>query len=89
MKRKHKIKNEINIDDVGQIIVGFYAHHKREEKNPQHNLSAHSLVQDFPFHGSQTKILFNLRYLPTDLLKVRPESNTSPVMIRFNFVFVV
>lgn len=34
MKGKHKIKNEINIDDVGQMrrIIRVYAHHKRERK---------------------------------------------------------
>lgn len=42
MKEKNKIKNEINIDDVGQIrIIRVYAHHKGEEK--KHTICLHNL----------------------------------------------
>lgn len=88
MKGKHKIKNEINIDDVGLMrIIRVYAHHKEEAKT--NTIYLHTLWSKTSLFEGQTSKLFNLRHLPTDLLKVGPESNASTVMIWFNFVTVV
>lgn len=38
-------------------IIRVYAHQGEEKKNKTHNPSAHSLVQDFPFHESQISCL--------------------------------